>query len=391
MKKIGMTAIQLGIFVGASFPVATYAANAAYLIGNSPDSLGTGGTSIAMPQDSFVADDNPAGMAFIGTRIDVYGAALNGKVEASFGPSNNKLSSNQTSIFPGLAGNYVIDDKWTIGYSTQSTGAAADFKKPLADIPGLTNARATFMQVNSLGTITYKPMPNLALGASAVLGLQKFRADGVLGTKPDGAPAVLPNHGSSYAWGSGYALGVLWKPVEFVSVGASYYSKMSFSKLDGYKDDLLAMTGGSIDMPPRYGAGVSFELTDDLTVGFDYLNIRWSESKAFGHDSSFNWHDQHVARIGAIYKFNDQLTARIGYSRVNNFADSEHTLANLFTSGISNRALTAGFSYAINKTDNISASYEYGFYNEIKGSGISEGTNIRTRMQMLMVGFERKF
>ncbi len=265
-----------------------------------------------------------------------------------------------------------------------------DLGLPLMPGPGAGVVKSSLTQVNLSPTLTFKPRSDLALGASLILGVQQFRANGVIAPGPGGMPVAVPSHGNAYATGVGGSFGVLWTPSPIVSVGAAYFTKTRFSSFSGYKDDLFATSGGHVDGPSKYGVGVAFRPLDNLTLGIDYLRLEWS--KAAGYNSpAFNWHDQNVVRLGVAYDINSRWTIRAGYSFANSHLDSDHTLANLFAPGISGRAVTAGVSYNIDKANSITAAIEYNIPRTIVGTGPSTGTNIHTNFQVYTIGYTHKF
>ncbi|MGN5478154.1 OmpP1/FadL family transporter [Cupriavidus basilensis] len=206
------------------------------------------GFSIAVPQGTTTAVDNPAGHG--GSRQSVRflrASVVAAETNATFGSPDNHNFSRVVSGAPQMGFNYQLDPKWTLGVSITGAGLAARYTLPALPVPGAGPAKASLLMANISPTVTYKPLPNLSVGASLIVGIQQFRASGVLAPGPAG-PVVLPSHGDSYAAGLGAGVGVLWAPTPILSVGASYYTKTRFSALDNYKDDLLAASGGH----PRY-------------------------------------------------------------------------------------------------------------------------------------------
>jgi len=368
-----------------------FATNGAYLTGNGPAAAGMGGVSIALPQDATAAADNPAGMAEVGSRLDLYGVLISTESNSSFGSSANKFFSRVNVPAPGMGVNYQLTPQWTVGVSVTGAGLASHYNTPVVSIPGTGPAKAAYTLVNTAPTVTYKPLPNLSLGASVVIGVEQFRANGLLAPTPDGALVPLSSHGNAYSVGLGGAFGVMWKPVSIVTLGASYFTKMNFSKLSGYDQDLLANSGGRLNTPSRYGVGVALQPLPALTLGIDYMRIEWSKAAGFDDPASFNWHDQNVVRFGAAYAINDRWTVRAGYSMANSFLDSGHTLANFYAPGINDRAVTGGATYSIDRSNQVSIALEYDIPRTIVGTGPSTGTNIHTNFQVYTLGYTHKF
>ncbi|AJG22330.1 OmpP1/FadL family transporter [Cupriavidus basilensis] len=364
--------------------------NGSELSANGALAAGMGGVGIAIPQGATAAADNPAGMAGVGTRLDLYGVLVSARVNASFGTETNSHFSNVIQPAPGFGFNYQIDPRWTVGVSVTGAGLGTKYSSPALPIPGLADARSSLMIVRTSPTVTYKPASNVSLGASLIIGAQQFRANGVVGAGP-GGPAAVPTHGDSYAGGIGAGFGVLWDLTPMVSLGASYYTKTRFSPLAGYRDDLLASSNGHLDSPSKYGVGIAVRPLSGLTIGADFLRILWSGAAGYNDPATFNWHDQNVFRIGVSYDINPSWTVRAGFSAANSFIDSDHTLANFYANGITTKSVTAGFSYNVDKANTVTFALEYDIPRTVTGTGPSTGTNISAKSQWYTIGYTHKF
>lgn len=367
------------------------ATNGTYFTGNGAYSSGMGGAAIALPQDVASAVDNPAGLAELGSRAELYGVVLPVTAHSTFGSPDNQLTSRKIVVSPGFGFNYQIAPQWTFGVAVTGSGAASDYGRPVLPVPGAGNAKASLIVVNTNPTLTYKPVPNLALGASLVLGFEQLRLNGIVAPAADGALQAVPSHGNSNAFGVGAGVGALWAPTPTVSFGASYFTKTRFSALAGYRHDVLAASGGHLDSPPRYGIGVALRPLPHLTLALDYLRIEWAKAAGYSTASTWGYRSQNVGRIGASYDVNPQWTIRAGYSFANNNVDSEHTVANMYGPGISPRAVTLGATYALDKSNLVTAAFEYDIPTTIRGTGASLGTNIQARYQAFTIGYTRKF
>lgn len=320
------TGIALSIL--AAWSTNALATDGAYFTGNGAYSSGMGGAAIAFPQDVASAVDNPAGLAELGSRVDLYGIALPVSANATFGSPDNHLYSRKVVVSPGFGFNYQIAPQWTFGVAMTGAGAASNYGRPVLPVPGAGDAKASLIVVNTSPTITYKPLPNLSIGASLVIGVEQLRLNGVLAPGADGALEPVPSHGNSEAMGVGTGMGVLWTPIPMVSLGASWFSKTWFTPLSGYRDDVLAPSGGHIDSPSRYGAGIAIRPLPGLTVALDYLRIEWAGAAGYNTASTWGYRNQNVGRVGVSYDINSKWTVRAGYSFANNNVDSDHTLAN---------------------------------------------------------------
>ncbi|WP_322062034.1 OmpP1/FadL family transporter [Paraburkholderia sp. J63] len=375
----------------AAWSTNALATDGAYFTGNGAYSSGMGGAAIAFVQDVASAVDNPAGLAELGSRVDLYGIALPVSANATFGSPDNHLYSRKVVVSPGFGFNYQIAPQWTFGVAMTGAGAASNYGRPVLPVPGAGDAKASLIVVNTSPTITYKPLPYLSIGASLVIGVEQLRLNGVLAPGADGALEPVPSHGNSEAMGIGAGMGVLWTPIPMVSLGASWFSKTWFTPLSGYRDDVLAPSNGHIDSPSRYGAGVAIRPLPGLTVALDYLRIEWASAAGYNTASTWGYRSQNVGRVGVSYDINQKWTVRAGYSFANNNVDSSHTLANLYGPGISPRAVTVGATYAFDKNNLLTAAFEYDIPTTIIGTGPSTGVNIHASYQGYTIGYTHKF
>lgn len=383
-------AVAMLLCLGTSLaPFNVRANNGSEVSANGAIAAGMGGVGIAIPQGATAAADNPAGMAEVGTRLDLYGVVVAAAVDASFGSESNQHFSRIIQPAPGMGFNYQLVPGWTFGVSITGAGLGSKYSSPALPLPNAPNARSSLMVIRTSPTVTYKPAPNLSFGASLVLGAQQFRANGVVAPGPNGV-VILPTHGNSYAAGVGAGLGVLWHPVPMVSVGASYFTRTWFSKLAGYRDDVLASSDGRLNSPSRYAIGLALRPISGLTLGADYLRILWSGAAGY-NSPSFNWHDQNVFRIGAAYNIDPKWTVRVGYSVANSFIDSDHTAANFYANGITRASVTAGMTYNLDKQNLVTFAIEYDIPRTVVGTGSSTGTNISANSQWYTIGYAHLF
>lgn len=381
--------IVAGIVLPISF--SALATNGAYPTANGAYASGMGGVSVALAQDATVASDNPAGMSAISNTADLYGFILHTESNSTFLSEENKLTSKKTLPAFGGGFNYQLTPKMTLGVSATGMAIASDYKKSALPIPGFNVAKSMMVTVNTLPTITYKITDDLAVGASMILGVQNFRAKGVIVADSQGDPLELESHGNAWAIGYGGGVGVLWKALPQLNLGASYYTETKFSKLSGYKDDLLTESSGRLSSPPRYSLGFSWSPTDSLIIAGDYVHLSWDKADGYNNPNSFNWGGQDIYRVGVQYQINNLWAIRTGYSHGESQLDMNNTLANVWAPGINTEAITAGFTYTINKKQALSGAFEYNIPNTVKGQGISSGTNIHSIFNVLTLGYTYKF
>src|SRR3546814_1680525 len=199
--------------------------------------------------------------------------------------------------------------------------------------------------------------------------------------------AQLPNQGWSHAVGVGGRCGVLWKPTPSVAVGATYMTKVRMSRFKGYDEDLLAGSGGSIDAPEQFGAGISVKPNARLTIGFDFVRTNWSGVKAFSEQAGFGWRDHNIYKFGASYDLTPGLTVRAGTSLAKRHFGRDFVLANVNTPGTASRSLTFGFTKRLGEKSEISFSADYELNGKVKGTGPSAGTTLNSHYGFTGISF----
>jgi len=369
---------------------ASYAYNGTLLTATGQISSGMGGVSYGGGVDRSSIADNPANLSYQPSGGDIQMSLLNIRSEASFMDSQNQYKSNQYVPVPSLAIVQHAGEKLSYGLAVVGSGASVDYKQALVD--GNHAVAKDNLAVATINpTLSYKLSPELSVGAALHIGLQQFRAKGVIVGMDEHLQAIeLPTHGNQWAWGYGYALGATWKFLPQWTAGASLISETVFSKLDGYEDDLLAVSQGRLNLPMRFGFGLAYQPNEKLKLGFDVQRINWQDADGFGKDTAFNWNNQTVYRVGVDYQVNDVASIRMGYSHANRFLNHEYANANIYTNAIAHKALTFGYGHRFAFGD-LNLAYEYDFATAENGTGQSYGSNLKNRNNTLTLGFSKAF
>ncbi|NOZ37750.1 MAG: porin [Gammaproteobacteria bacterium] len=294
-------------------PVTVSATNGYFPIGYGTNSRAMGGTGIANPVDSLAPASNPAGVAFVGTRIDVGAeffnpprkvAAANGEFNfqtPNVGASNVREAKSGSNLFliPAMGGAYKFNRKMSIGFAAIGAGANTRYNADenffqLTGVPPnqpYGTLGVQLIQMQMLPTISYRLKPNHAIGLSLALGVQQFRAYGLGNFGTPGSEADfqfssddsnLTNRGNDYSYGAGIRLGWLshFYKKKF-SVGAFYASRVYMTRFKKYKG--LFAEQGSFDIPETYGIGIAFRPRQSITVAADITRILYSDVKSIGN------------------------------------------------------------------------------------------------------------
>lgn len=376
--------------LGLGAPVMTQASNGLYTDGQGLKSVTMGGAAIALPQDSMAAASNPAGMAYVGNRVDGDIQLFIGSNEATYGSPDNRLRGHKTVPIPEFGFNYDLSPKLSVGVSSIGSGVGWDYDGPLFQNQGLQHFQAMLKQAGVAPTLAYKVTDTFALGVSLTAAYQTLLVRGAALPTPAG-PVILPDHGTEGAWSYGFRVGALWTPVAPLTLGVSYISKQKASSFKGYKDDLLAVSDGRLDSPEILGAGLAWRATGKLTVAFDYRLIRWSGVEALNSDQTFGWRDQHNMRLGLAYQVDDQWTLRTGFNYANRQYASDSLIANILIPGSLHESYSAGVTRTIGEHGETTFGLVKDLSEHITGTGNSAGSSIDVRYGYVVLGYGYKF
>lgn len=381
--KKGILAAGIGLHATAAWCL-----NGAEMTGYGA-AMGMGGASIANPQDTLTGASNPANMAFLGNQWDLDVAIFDGTSSSTYLLPSNSIHQNIVTAAPNFGVNYHLSPDWTIGISSIAGGAGVNYDMAAFPLPGAPNAKNSVAAMRVVNSLTYKPVENLALGVGLVLGYQTWKSEGLIVPGPTGTPTLLPSHGFAQAFGIGMSAGVTWRPNDWLMLGASYMSKTHTSRPHGYSDDLLSTVGGHADLPASFGLGFAIRPTPTVTVAGDWKQIRWADSPAFG--TLFGWKNQNVLRAGVAWDATPALTLRAGISHGSELVPSDAIARNVYSPGINTLAYTLGVSYDWKDVGRFSLNYEYDPTKTVVGTGLSTGSSISVHLQVLSLGFQRRF
>lgn len=300
-----------------------FATNGYFSHGTGIKNRALAGAGVAFPQDAMAGATNPAGMAFMGNRIDI-GAIL-------FSPDRNYSSSNslangnggaftvgpdsETSgdkifLIPSFGFNRMISDHTAIGFSMYGNGglnstydggtASFDPDGPGPATPGASpglfgagTAGVDLIQVFFNLSIAHKFSENVSIGISPLLAVQSFRSNGLDAfggftetfAESGGTTFTdnLSGNGQDYSIGGGIQIGALVKNIaDVVDVGVSYRSKIYMDEFEEYSD--LFAEDGDFDIPPTLWVGFAVHPTDSLTLLFDFQRIWYEEVDSVSND-----------------------------------------------------------------------------------------------------------
>jgi len=399
------------LFIGvvvSNFLAATANATTGYFLhGYGARAMATGGAGVAFPQDAVAPATNPAGIAFVGNRADAglqaFSPKRDGELNATLigGGSASEDSGSTLFAIPALGVAYQFNRKLSLGIAAVANGGlstrysqniydqalAPAAGVPVGAIPNTGTLGVNLAQALVLPTVAYKITSNHAIGVSAVLARQTFRAYGLGDFAAFGFssnPKKLTNNGNDYSNGIGGRVGYTGKLTNWLSIGATYASKVYMQKFDDYKG--LFAENGKFDIPSNYAVGIAIMPTPKLTFAFDAQKIKYTDVDAISNDGptvaeftapflmqpvsrplgtddgfGFGWDDIWIFKFGVNYEYSSKWTLRAGFTHNQEVYDDDQVLFNVLAPGLIRNHLTAGFSYSPSNNSEWTVGYMHAF------------------------------
>ena len=388
-------------------------------------SKGLAGADVAFSQDAISAALNPAGLAYVGNRLDIEGEFFSPlrqySVDAPGMLNPGTYQSNKNYyVIPTLGWSHKLDDAQTIGLALYGNGGMnTDYAHvtngPFSACPGATGVFCTGrtgvdMAQGFLAATYARSFANgrYALGVSPMLAVEYFEAQGFSGFGQfSSAPNQLSNNGREYSFGVGFKVGGQAELTQGLRLGASFKSRTYMSQLKDYSG--LFTGQGSFDIPASLDTGLSWAVTDTVTTAFDIQQIFYSEVNSVGNPiqplfsgaqfgagngPGFGWRDVTVYKIGTQWKQSDQLTLRGGFSYGQQPIPSSQALLNIVAPAVQEWHIDGGFSYKLPNQDEISFAFMYSPQNTVSGANPlypSQNVALSMTQYSLTLGWSRRF
>jgi long-chain fatty acid transport protein len=381
-----------------------WATNGYFSHGYGIKAKGMAGAGTALAQDSLGGANNPASMVWAGNRMDLGGDVFMPKRDAERtdaqppgSPLNGKVDSGRTAfLIPEFGYNRMMSGDLSLGVTVYGNGGMnttypqGSFNcgsGPANMLCGSGGLGVDLMQLIIAPTVAYKFHPQHAVGASLLLGYQRFKATGLqafAGTPNfSSSPANVTNNGSDSSTGIGLRIGYQGRLNDMLTIGAAYAPKMSMGSFDKYKG-LFAEKGG-FDIPSHYSVGVALTPAPAWTVALDFGRINYSDVKSVSNPSlpqsqlgadngpGFGWQDIDVFKLGVAWRMSDKLTLRAGYNKGENPITSADVTFNILAPGVMKDHYTAGFTWALDKDSEISGALMVAPRQTVSGSSLFNG------------------
>jgi long-chain fatty acid transport protein len=372
-------------------PSTLWATNGYFAHGYGTASKGMAGAGAALAQDAIAPATNPAGIAFLTPRVDVSLALFNPNRDyrvigspsgapGTFGLAPGKVES-QSRYFAipsiGMVRSFGSDQMLGVA-AFGNGGMNTDYH---ASSFGGGPTGVDLMQLFMTPTYARRLNASHAIGASAVLGFQRFKAAGLAAFGNFSSDAAsLTNNGYAGSYGAGVRLGYVGHLTHRLSVAASYQSRTWMSKFGAYSG--LFCESGDFDVPSSMVAGLAVKPLRRMDVAVDVQRINYSEIHSIGHpmfpnlaqeplgmhgSAGFGWNDVTTVKIGTQVHAGPLWTLRGGYSVGNQPVPSSEVLFNILAPGVVEQHATLGFTRLLAGERTLSMSLMRAFSNTVTG------------------------
>lgn len=380
----------------------SYATNGWFAHGYGVKNKGLAGAGIALPLSALAAATNPAGMVFVGHRYDISVALFSPNRQytvtgnpsgfpGTFGLTPGTVESGSKAfIIPALAANWMLDDNSSIGVSIFGNGGM-NTNYNTKTFYGSTPTGVNLMQLFIAPTYARKLAAKHAIGVTAILAFQLFKAEGLQAFGSFSRDASkMTNNNNDNSLGYGARIGYQGEWLPNVSVGASYQTKSMMGAFDSYAG--LFAEKGDFDIPANWSAGVAIKASSALTVVFDVQQILYSGSTSvnnplsnlivgskLGDDNGpgFGWEDMTIFKGGLQWQ-SGGWTWRTGYSSGEQRIPKSEVLFNILAPGVIEQHATFGFTKATGNSREISLSVMHAFAKSVAGANPLEAPGQQT-------------
>ncbi|HFA49841.1 MAG TPA: hypothetical protein ENJ95_12610 [Bacteroidetes bacterium] len=408
----------------------SFATDGYFSLGYGAMSKGMGGVGVSMYHVSLI-NGNPAGLAMLGNQYSIGVAVFNPNRQytitgnpsppPAFGLASGTIESDSKFfVIPNLGANWAFgaNDENAFGVAIYGNGGmntdypTQTFYDQSEKTTGV-NLAQLFASFSYSRTFAEKH----GLGISAIVAYQLFEAKGLAsfgGFSRDSTK--LSSNGTDNSIGFGIKVGYMGEIAEGLHIGASYQSKMAMGEFSDYAG-LFAEKGG-FDIPATWTAGVSYDVSDMLTVAFDVKQILYSGVKSIanpidpmalppafpdgmggfipnpnqvplGSDkgSGFGWEDMTVFKIGLEVSPNEDWTFRGGFSHGAQPIPKSEVLFNILAPGVIEDHITLGFSKSMGDSGNqLHFSFNYALNSKVSGTNpFDPGQTIDLEMNQIDV------
>lgn len=406
----------------AAAPSAALATNGYFSHGYGTINAGLAGAGTALSQDSIAAATNPAGMAFVGNRMDggieifsprrrynVEGGEANTAQTFYLAPGTVQ-SENDAFLIPHFGYNRAIGNGHSFGLSVFANGGMnTEYSGENGGTFGAGKTGVNLEQLFIAPTWSWEFTEGHAIGVSPLIAYQRFEAKGLQAFGDRGFssnPNALTNNGTDDAWGYGLQIGWQGQITDTLRAGLSWRTILEMGEFSKY-EGLFAEQGG-FDIPQMFNAGIAWSGIQGHWLLLDIQHIRYSEINSIGNPmlpnlmqarlgddqgAGFGWDDMTIVKLGWQWQQSQEQTWRAGVSYGEQPIPDEEVLFNILAPGVQEWHITGGFTHRFSDAVEVSGMAFYSPRKTVRGENpLGPGQQIELSMAQigasLSVGYQ---
>ena len=281
------------------------------------------GTLVGSTKDASAVYFNPANMTEleVGKIYSLFGVTL---ARPDYDTRTGPITTDQDeTVFPlphfYLAG--ALSEDWFVGFGVYSEYGLGTCYQGRKDWPlSFDSTKTQIESFTMTPSVAWKAADYLSFGAGLRIMYISFLSE-----------RYLPPYASYFKvdaddWALAWQASVAWQATETVRLGLIYRSESEFNasgtaslKQMGVKTGV----SGELTMPQAVVAGINWQATERLSLGFAATYTDWTSFDAINmhfdsmlpdQSSEKNWKETMRYSIGAEYRFDDHWTGMIGYT-----------------------------------------------------------------------------
>jgi len=409
----------LAVAIAVAVAPAAHATNGYFAHGYGTKEKAMAGAGVALPQDAMAAATNPAGMVWVGNRMDLGVEIFSPRRKytddnqmAGFvsGPTAGQKSDSNYFIVPSFARNWMLDSDSSFGVAVYGNGGMnTDYAQGVYAGGAGGPTGVDLSQLFIAPTYSKKLSGNSSWGIAPVLAVQGFSARGLSPFAPFSSdPAHMTNKGHDWSYGAGLRLGWQGEVSPGLTLGAAYTSKIYMSKFKDYKG--LFANGGKFDIPSQITLGLAYKTSPSSVLAVDVQHIMYSGVDAISNTmmpmatactpgapatggtgagclggsngAGFGWKDMTILKLGYQWQSSPDWTWRVGVSHGKQPIRSSEVLFNILAPGVMETHFTGGFTKKMGKNGEFSMAAMYAPEKKVTGTvdttGIGGGVDVVT-------------
>ncbi|MBP6715443.1 MAG: outer membrane protein transport protein [Acidobacteria bacterium] len=372
MRKLLTWLLSLTLVLLSGQLTGLQASNGYFQLGTGTQSKGMGGAGVAILFGPAAPATNPAGIALGPGGLDLGAGLFNPNRDyevtgapsgfpGTFGLAPGKVESGSRAFAVPHAGVSRRTSRGAVGVLLYANGGMnTNYDAPTF---GFAPTGVNLSQLFLAPTAAFRLNDRHAVGVSAVLAYQMFKADGLRAFSAFSSdPSNLTNNDTASSFGGGVRVGYQGRLSDYVSLGAAYQSRVFMTEFKKYAG--LFAEEGDFDIPSNFTVGIGLHPTPNIDLAFDVQRMNYSEVKAvsnvmlpnlmtspLGSDNGagFGWKDMTVFKGGLQVRAGTDWTLRAGYAYGEQPIGEAEVLFNILAPGVIEQHVTAGFSRKVGR------------------------------------------